>query len=317
MRNLPSLGIKVLSEITQVPTEELSTYHLGYVLGPRLNASGRIGNQYTSIRLLSTDSLIQARKYAQEMHEINVTRQELTKSMLESAEATRIIISEKIAVASGEGWEDGIIGLVAGKLMNSLGLPAIAVSIDSVKGIAKGSARSFGDFNITGFFSGFPDFFECFGGHNNAAGFTLKSTDIQLLLTAISTEIDAKYSSYIPVNRQFVDSLVLISELTEQFFEALARLEPFGQANPTPIFAIKGKVAQFALIGQQGNHVRVELETEEGTIKAMAFDGLAFLKKLDQGTQVVLVGKPKLNEYKGRKELTFFIEDVVEDLAEE
>jgi len=317
MRSSPSLGTKVLAEITQVPVEDLSTYHLGFVLGPRLNASGRIGNQYTSVRLLSTDSLFQARKYAQEVHEINVTRQALTKSMLEAAEATRVIVAQKIAIASGEGWEDGIIGLVAGKLMNSLGLPAIAVSIDSAKGIAKGSARSFGDFNITGFFSGFPDIFERFGGHSNAAGFTLKSTDIQILLTAISTEIEAKYSTYIPVNRQFVDSVVSRSELTEHFFEMLSKLEPFGQANLPPIFAVKGKIAQFSLIGQQGNHVRIELETEDGTLKAMAFDGLKYLKKLEQGVQVVLVGKPKLNEYNGRRELTFFVEDVVTNLDNE
>lgn len=317
MRTKPSLGVRVLAEIAQVSLQEISTYHLGYIFGPRLNASGRIGNQYTSVRLLCTDSENQARKYAQEVHQVNEERQNLTKRMLERAEASKTLVAGKIILASGEGWEDGIIGLVAGKLMNTLGFPSIVVAIDAEKGVAKGSARSFGDFNITEFFSGFPEAFERFGGHSNAAGFTLINTDVLSFADAIKTQLETKYAEYMPINRQYIDAILSVNELTEQFFDDLSKLEPYGQANPTPLFAVEGKVAQFSLMGQQGNHVRIELETETGMLKAMAFDGVKYLKNLDQGLQVILVGKPKLSEYKGRSEVTFFVEDVITDLLKE
>lgn len=311
MQLTPLLGMRMLAEVAQVPLAELSTYHLGYVLGPRLNASGRIGNQYTSVRLLSTDNVDNARRLAQDAHEINNARQALTKELLEEADAKKTIILEKLVVTYGEGWEDGIIGLVAGKLMNKIHLPTITISVDTAKGIAKGSARSFGEFDITGFFGSISDTFERFGGHQNAAGFTLKGIDTEQFIVTVKQELELHYSDFVPVSIAYIDAEVAPNDLTTQFFERLQQLEPFGQGNPQPLFLLRGKLAQFTVVGKQQNHVRIELECAEGKITAMAFEGVSLLPQLTQGSEIVLVGRPKLNEYMGRKEVTFYIDDIV------
>jgi len=312
MRLSPTVGLRMLAEVAQAPITELSTYHLGYVIGPRLNASGRIGNQYTSVRLLSTENIHKAREYALEANEINLERQNLTKDILQKADEAKMVISEKLVVTAGEGWEDGIIGLVAGKLMNRLNLPTITVTIDSQKGIAKGSARSFGEFDITRFFTEISEVFDRFGGHQNAAGFTLKSTDTELFVQAIQKQLELQYATYLPVSISFVDAVVTPPELNNAFFKQLAKLEPFGQQNPEPIFALTGKVEQFSVLGKQQNHVKIQLQCEGGTISAMAFDGLTYVSLLEQGKEVTVIGKPKINEFQGRKEIVMYVDDIIE-----
>jgi len=311
MRVSPTLGLRMLAEVAQVPLAELSAYHLGYVIGPRLNASGRIGNQYTSVRLLSTDSIDSARRYSLEANEINNTRQEMTKQLLAEADASKQIVAEKLIITAGDNWEDGIIGLVAGKLMNKMNLPTITISIDSAKGVAKGSARSFGEFDITKFFSGISSSFERFGGHQNAAGFTLKGIDTQEFSKTVTREIEMNYAEYTPISIGYIDAEVTLGELSEAFFEQLQQFEPFGPGNPQPLFALRGKIAQFSTVGKQQNHLRIEIATPEGNVTAMAFDGLSYLSRLEQGAEVTVVGRPKLNEFKGRKEVAFYVEDLL------
>ena len=305
------LGVKKIIEVAQVPSNEISTYHIGYIIGPRLNASGRIGNPYTSTRLLSTDKEEQALSYAQEVNEINIKRQVLTKKMLEEAEQVKQDINGQIIVASKEGWDDGIIGLVAGRLMNIHDLPTIAISVDTEKGTAKGSARSFGEFNITQLLEEISPVLERFGGHHNAAGFTLKSTDVTLFTDALSKVLSEKYPEFHPLLKKEVDCIVSAEDLTDEFFTAISNLEPYGPENAAPIFALKGNVMQFSTMGQQGNHVRIDLQTESGAVKAIAFDGIRYLGMLEQGKDFVLIGKPKKEIYMGRPQISFIVEQLL------
>lgn len=314
LQNTPTIGLRVLSEVAQVRLSEVSSYHMGYVLGPRLNASGRIGNQYTSTRLLSTDNIEKAREYAREAHEINTKRQELTKKMLDEAEKAIQIIGDKIIIVAVEGWEDGIIGLVAGKIMNKYHLPTLAISIDAQKNQAKGSARSFGEFDITQFLSKLQSLLSRFGGHHNAAGFSLLATNLQAFITTAKKVLEEEYKQYSPKYVQYVDSLLSASDLHEDFFSQLSKLEPFGHSNETPLFAVEGKIETYSVFGQQGTHLRIQLKTKTGTLSALAFDALHLGPKLEQGAEVVVIGRPKLDEYKGQKQISFFVEEVLSTL---
>lgn len=310
LHNNPSLGLKAIIESAQIQANEISTYHLGYIIGPRLNASGRIGNQYTSTRLLSTDKDDVARKLAQEVADVNSKRQEITKEIYTKADQSKKIIAEKIIVTAGVGWDDGIVGLVAGKLMNRYDLPTIAVTIDAEKGLAKGSARSFGELNITALFEKISEVFARFGGHHNAAGFTLSASNDAELVTKVTELLIGEYAEYQPTLRKTVDAIVSPQELTEEFFEHLKALEPFGLENQEPLFAVEGKVEQFSTFGQQGNHLRLTVRTETGMIKALIFDRPEMLSRIEQGEFVVLIGRPKQDEYQGRKQLSFFVEHI-------
>ncbi len=311
LRSQPSLGLRALMDSSQVKQDEVSTYHIGYILGPRLNASGRIGNQYTSTKLLSTDREDVARKLANEVSEINTKRQEITKEIFIQADKNKVVVGDKVIVTAGEGWEDGIVGLVAGKLMNRYDLPTITVTIDKEKGIAKGSARSFGEMNITGLFEKIAPVFSRYGGHHSAAGFTLATADHKELIENLQKLLDTEYTEFVPIVTKLVDSMVTPNELTDQFFSSLYDLEPFGIENQEPLFAIAGVVAQFAPFGQQGNHLRISLQTENGTVKCMAFDRAELIGQIEQGESLVVIGRPKQDEYLGRKQLSFFVEHIV------
>jgi single-stranded-DNA-specific exonuclease len=261
--------------------------------------------------LLSTDSVENARKFAQDANEVNNARQALTKQLLEEAIVAKRVIAEKLVISFGNDWEEGIIGLVAGKLMNKVSLPSIAISVDVNRNIAKGSARSFGSFDITAFFTGISDSFERFGGHQNAAGFTLRDTDVEKFIVTVTQELDTKYTEYIPLETSYVDDEVSLTTLSDSFFEQLQRLEPFGIGNPQPLFLLRGEVAQFSVIGKQQNHVKLDISTKEGNVSALAFDNIALLSKIEQGSKIALVGRPKINEYMGRKEVNFIVEEIL------
>ncbi len=314
IRNAPTLGVKAIIEVAQIKQSEVSTYHLGYLIGPRLNASGRIGDPYTSTRLLCTDNQEIARSLALQTHEINVKRQELTKQMLAEAEEKKVVLAEKLILVAGESWDDGIIGLVAGKLMNTYDKPTLAISINKDQQLAKGSARSLGEFNITQFLEEIKEQFSRYGGHHNAAGFSLVSDDVNSFTSVVENHLIAKYEKYTPVSIREVATLVTFSDLTPEFFAALEKLEPYGNANPAPLFAIEGTVVQFSTIGQNNNHVRLELQTATGVVKCLYFDGVAKCAGIQQGQKLQLVGKPKQEEYQGRIQVSFFVDDIIDEL---
>lgn len=314
LRVSPHLGIKSIMDVAQIKQSEVSTYHLGYLIGPRLNASGRIGDPYTSTRLLCTDNQEVARQLALQTHEINVKRQELTKQMLEEAENTKTIIDEKLIVAAGKSWDDGIIGLVAGKLMNTYDKPTLAISIDTEQKLAKGSARSLGEFNITQFLEEIKESFTRYGGHHNAAGFTLVSDDVGTFIETVRTHLAAKYADFVPVSRREIETVLSFSDLTSQFFTTLEQLEPYGNANLAPLFAVQGVVEQFTTIGQQKNHIKIDLKTSTGVLKCLFFDGVVRCSGIQQGQELTLIGKPKQEEYQGRIQVSFFVDDIVNEL---
>jgi single-stranded-DNA-specific exonuclease len=313
----PTLGIKALLDVTLVPQQEVSTYHLGYVIGPRLNASGRIGNPYASTRLLCTDSEAKASEIALEVNDINIKRQVLTKETVAQAEKVKKVINNQLIIAAGEGWDDGIIGLVAGRLMNTYDMPTLAITTDAEKGTAKGSARSFGEFNITGLLESVKSELARYGGHSNAAGFSIDSASIDKLVSAIEAELLSKHSDYIPTLIKNVDAIVQLQDLSDEFFEALSKLEPFGPENWQPNFVLEGTVVQFNTVGKMGNHVRIEVQTPTGIIKAMYFDAIDKMQKIEQGQEITLVGKPKKESYNGAMQITFMVDNILEpgDLA--
>lgn len=307
----PSLGLRVLMEQAQIRQDEVSPYHFGYMIGPRLNASGRIGDHYLSTKLLSTDSPDAAKEYARQVSEINEQRQQMTQDLLERADAEKLIIENKVQIAAGFDWEEGIVGLVAGKLMNKHDLPTIVVSKNQEKQSAKGSARSFGELNITALFEQIASVFTRFGGHHSAAGFTLKDGSEQPLISALRSILHSNYESYVPKAVRTIDAYISPDILTETFFEGLGALEPFGPENAEPLFAVGGKVEQFGTIGKQNNHIKLELATEKGAITVLLFGRLDLLKELDQGKEVIVVGKPKREEFRGAMQITLIGETIL------
>jgi len=314
MRNNPVLGIGAIMEHAQIKRDKLSTYHIGYMIGPRLNASGRIGDQYASARLLCSDKKDYVYRLSQEIHQVNTKRQDITKKIFEEAEDVKIILEQKLMIAFGEGWDDGIIGLVAGRLMNKYDFPTIAITIDRDKNEAKGSARSFGEFNITKFLSRLDKYLLRYGGHHNAAGFTLKADLLEVFIEEAGILLQKNYSEYVPVSEKTVAAEVTMNDLNDDFFMQIEKLEPFGHENEKPIFSVKGTIVKLHTIGVTGLHAKYQIETSSGRLDVLHFGGVEQMNKLSQGDVVIFYGNPQKEEFRGKEQVTFIAEQVCPEL---
>lgn len=301
----PSLAIKTMMYVTNQKLEQLSTYHFGYVIGPRLNASGRVGDAYTTLRYLSTDKIDVAEHLAKELDQVNMKRQKMMQDGLKQADEQKIIINDGIILAFNEDWDDGIIGLVAGRLMNQYDMPVLAMTRDKASGLIKGSARSISNLNITEVIEGNKEEFEKYGGHHAAAGFTTKATDFEEFKTKFSAYFTAKFPDYVPETSKEVSSILEVNDVTEQLLQTIELLEPYGLENPEPIFYIEGIIQQFVTMGQTGTHVRITLENEGALLTVVVFNAGKLISELNQGQTQGFIGKAKFNDFNGKRYVQF------------
>jgi single-stranded-DNA-specific exonuclease len=319
-------GLKVLARRTNVGLRALadvagledtpSTYHLGFLLGPRLNAGGRVGRADYGSRLLSTLDELEAQRLAKELDLYNKERQAIENLVLEEAMVQiqrHGLDRHPIILVGQEGWHPGVVGIVAGRLKERYNRPACVVSFDG--DVGKGSGRS-----ITGVNLGAAMHTACHkglltigGGHAMAAGFTVMRDQVEPFYGFLRETLHGQIEAIDPVLE--IDGLLTPSGATLELVREIKLLEPFGNGNPTPKFCIhRAKVTYAEQVGL--NHIRCSLEGEDGTrLKAMAFRALgtplgdAIMAKSHRPIEVA--GTLKADSWNGRQNVTCFIEDVM------
>jgi len=249
-------GLRALLRVTKLETSELSSYHLGYILGPRLNASGRIGNAMQAVRLLTTDLVPSAGKIAGELDLLNQKRQELTKAALKNVKEFVAGSSENIIIVANSEWEEGIIGLIAGKLQQEFNLPAIALTQKN-KEHWVGSARSNQNIDITKLISSQQKILVKYGGHSQAAGLTVSTQNLAEFMTNIRAEAKLNIDPKLLETNIKYDLEIRLEDLKSKFFEQLNLLEPYGNKNEEPLFKFSNlTIKDYSLIGN-GNHIKL------------------------------------------------------------
>lgn len=311
-----NLGLKALADIASIE-ESPSAYHLGFILGPRINAGGRVGKASFGSRLLSSRDPIEAQHLARELHLLNKERQEIELVVLE--QATEQILQKgldrnPLILVGDEGWHVGVIGIVAGRLKERFQKPVCVVGFEADLG--KGSGRS-----ITGVNLGSAMHFACQkgllvngGGHTMAAGFTVMKDQFTAFEEFLCAHLAADVANIEP--RLEVDSVLSPAAATVNFLNELSLLEPYGNGNPTPRFALhKVRLTGIERVGV--NHLRAFAYGEDGMrLKVMAFR--SFETELGdqmmrlQGRFLALAGTLKLDKWNGRQEVTFILEDLME-----
>jgi len=314
MKAQQNLGLQNLFEVTGLE-EAPSTYHLGFILGPRINAGGRIGTASYGTTLLTTHDSQEARHLSQTLHGLNLERQSIERDIL--AQAFEVVKENKldqypIMVISGDGWPSGVIGIVAGRLKDRYHRPVFVITFDE-KDIGKGSGRSIPGVNLgavihqskqLGFLMGG-------GGHAMAAGLTLRRDQLPLFQNFLTQHFqDIQFDHTLEV-----DSLLALEGVTLDLIQHIESLSPFGIKNPTPRFLIPNvRITYASLVGD--NHIKCTLLSEAGkSLNAIAFRtadtplGTALMDK--SGALYHVVGTLKANHWQGSVKAQFMVEDMM------
>lgn len=298
------IGLKTLIKKASLLDREIGTYEVGWILAPRLNASGRLGDGMSALRLLCTRSLSQAEDLASKLSTLNLERQKLTEEQVTHA-LNSISKSDlpKIVLASHDSYHEGITGLIAGKLCQKLYRPAIAIS----KGepLSKGSVRSIPEVNIIEFLREFESLFESLGGHPAAAGFTIKTENIDRLTQELTDRAEILLEGKELRPALEVDFLLPENHLSWDLVEAVARLAPFGLGNPSPLFVSQNlQVLETKTVGSESKHLKMKVaDTNRRELDTIGF-GLGFWEKgLAEGDSITLAHTPEENVWNGKRTL--------------
>lgn len=309
-----NLGLKTLYDLCKIESQP-TTFDLGFILGPRINAGGRVGKASHGAELLISDDPQKTYKIAIDLDKSNKERQSIELMLSEQVNSeVKKYHNHPVLVMSGNYWHEGIIGIVASRIKEKYNKPTILISLN--KKIGKGSARSVVGFDIgsqiiNAVQSGI---LEKGGGHKMAGGFTLKKEKIPILRDFLIKNFEKSCRGYSKNINLYLDTIIAPSALNEEFFQEVNCLAPFGSGNSEPNFVIENiKVVSSNIIGN--NHIKSILSGKDGsTFKAFAWNAKnsplePFLNKKNK-KRINIAGKMRLNEWKGKRNIEFMIEDI-------
>ena len=251
------IGIRALCEEAAVDQKTIGVYEIGHILGPRLNAMGRIASAMDSLRLLCTKDGMRAKALAEKLGITNRERQELTKNLSDHALHIAQGKQEKLLFIAQENYEEGIIGLVAGRLVEAYYRPAIVLSIGEK--ISKASARSISGFNIIEFIRSASHLLINAGGHPMAAGFTVYTEKIKELELFFSKHIQTVLPDAVLSRKIHIDCMLPLRYISQALYDVLQQLQPFGMGNPEPTFATPAKILSLRQVGKDKSHLSLRL----------------------------------------------------------
>ncbi|MFC3883052.1 single-stranded-DNA-specific exonuclease RecJ [Bacillus songklensis] len=308
-------GIQALLRVCGIKQDDVHEDTIGFAIAPRINAVGRLQSADPAVHLLMTTNEIEAQQLAAEIDELNKERQQLVNEITE--EAVSIVETlyppedNGVLVIAKEGWNSGVIGIVASRLVDRFYRPAIVLSIDPEKRLAKGSARSIDGFDLFANLSTCRDILPHFGGHPMAAGMTLKTEDVDRLRARLNTLAYEQLTEedFIPITN--VDTVCKVEDITLSAIQQLRRLAPFGMSNAKPKVMVEDvNISSIRKIGADQTHLKLTFEDEGMTIDGVGF-GLGHLyDDISPISKISLVGELTINEWNNIRKPQLMIEDV-------
>lgn len=316
-----NIGLKALLDVakSQGPA---TAFHAGYILGPRINAGGRIGRADLGARLLSTEDPEEASALAQELDALNASRKEVEKAVIDEAVAaiekqSNFDPDAPVIVAAGDGWHPGVVGIAAGRLRERYRKPVIVIGIDRPADIGKGSGRSQPGVNLgRAIQSAFDDgLLLAGGGHAMAAGLTVRPSGIPELRAYLCDKLAGEMIDAAAQDAVEIDALIGPGGATRALWSDFQRLAPYGPGNPEPLFAIPDARIEYP-IAMRGGHIRVTLVDSSGQrLKAVAWragETEMGERLMAGGGGLHLAGKLKPDDWQGREGVELEIEDAAD-----
>lgn len=306
------LGIRALCENAGLDVRNITSSNIGYILAPRLNACGRIGNAYLGVKILLTASEIEARDIAHQLSLENQNRQNIESKIVQ--EAIEIVDNQelhknKVIVLAGQGWHPGVIGIVASRLVEKYFRPVIILTKQNE--LYKGSGRSIPNFHLHQALTACSDLLESFGGHSQAAGLSLREENIEKFIKGIND-----FAIEILTERDFVPNLNLDGEinLAEAGFdllEEMTKLEPFGCANPEPLLIYRrSEIKDYKEVGNKGGHLKLKVKAGKSLWDAIGFNMAGHLELAASHEPLDLAFSLDNNNWNGKTTLQLILKDM-------
>jgi single-stranded-DNA-specific exonuclease len=298
LRTAPLLPIETILDFNNKNFKDIGVYEIGFVIGPRLNSSGRIGSADTSLELLNSMERDKAKEFVSVLNEVNLQRQKITEESISKVEIDSSCLP-KIIICFNEDFHEGVMGLIASKLVQKYNRPALVVS--SNDGKYKGSARSIKGINIIEILKEFKSEFISVGGHELAAGFSFESTNFEKIKSNLENYFERNFSNFNFNKKILITSEINLSLVNNSLLQLLEKMEPFGNGNEEPLFLTKRlKIKEIRFLGEKKNHLSLFLSDGIREIKGLYFNFDGKINEVFLGQMIDIVYKIRKNEYNGR-----------------
>ena len=301
-------GIKSLKSVTGL-NGKVEPWHISFILAPRLNAAGRLNHAIEAFKLLSTRDGLEALQLARELDRTNKERQGIERKILsEAKKMVRRMDLDKdwVIVLGSEDWHEGVIGIVASKLVEQYNRPTILLSFTG--GIGKGSGRSIQNFNLFNALLDLEKYLLSFGGHKMAAGLRLEKENLQDFRQALNKLAKERLKKEYFEPELYIDGEIRLSDINQDILSVYRKLSPFGMGNPQPVFVVKNVTVKNDIRVMKDRHISFTLKQEQIERRAIAFDAM-------DKREIIQSGKPlnfavQVSENNRNGEIEFKVLDV-------
>ncbi len=305
-------GVKAIIDASDTDTGHITTNTVGFIIAPKINAAGRVGDPKCAVELLLATDDVTARNYAEILTEENHQRQETEMCILDDAlsliENDKSFKNDYVLVLSRDGWHHGIIGIVASKISEKFSKPTILISTEN--GVGKGSGRSIKGLNLFHALENSSSLLLKYGGHELAAGLSVASENIALFRKNIND-----YAKNVLTKEDFIPIIDIDCELPLKYvnlstIERMTVLEPYGMNNPCPVFYARNLFIASQRLLKDGKHIKLTLSDGFNYVDAIGFNMGYFAKEISHGDTIDIVFSLSINEYRGEKQAQIVLKDI-------
>lgn len=306
-------GIAMLAKVAGIDLSSISSVDIGFQLGPRINAAGRLNNGLVALELLLSDCPDQARTMAQALDEANTERRNIEKDIfdeaLEELEACFTPAQRGIVLAR-EGWHPGVIGIVASKIQGRYQRPVVIIAAND-DGIGRGSARANGGFDMVAAFRDCQEHLVKFGGHRSAAGLTIKMDQVKDFCTSFENAAREQLGDGEIISEFRIDVMAAFSEIDAPLLHAIAKMEPLGHENPPPVFCTMGvEVIGTSVRILKDQHLKLNFRQGGVTLPAIGFNMAERFYTEDLTGAVDIAFTPQFNHWRGETTIQLLLKDI-------
>lgn len=320
LKNTKNLGLKLLlNRIFPNKTDEFRSTEVSFNISPIFNAAGRMQDAKLVVHLLISNNELEINAIIDELIRKNIERKEIQNNIFELAKKELENSKDYVLISSSPNYHHGVIGIVAAKIVDTYYKPSIILEEKTEEGIAVASCRSINNFDITKALQHCGELLEKFGGHIGAAGFTIKIENIPKFKSKINDYAKENIKEEDFCKKIYIDKSINIQKISYEFYKTLELLQPFGMANPEPLFITKNVIVENAkIIGEKKNHLSFDV-SQKGFLNkgAVWFFKHNFLEEIKSGIFYDIVFKLNTNQYKGKYYTKILIEDMKESLLKD
>ena len=302
-------GLAALMKESGCTADNVSATTIGFMLAPRINAAGRMGQINWAVDLFLTDDTVQAEHLARSLCDLNRQRQQVESQIYDDAVSMLPVGQPPEAIVlADESWHQGVVGIVASRMSEEYCCPTFLICLDGEHG--KASSRSFGGFNLFSSLTALSHLLESYGGHELAAGFTISRQMIPQFREEICRRAAEYYTNSGPRTVLDIDCAVTPELLTVRGIDSLSALEPCGNGCPKPVLMMKNMIAERISMVGNGRHMRLRLRAGHHTVNAIYFSANPQSVSIEPGDLVDVAFHPQVNEFRGERSVQMNVLDI-------